>query len=118
LLNANLAFNGNPPMYRVAVSRGYYAMYHCLRATAFFYHKGDDHEQHTVLQSKLPRDLPNRDDWANSLKSARLERNRADYDPYPRTDGRFKQSADYIINDAEILLDVARKYLRRKGCKQ
>lgn len=45
-------------LYRTVVSRAYYAMYHSLRAATFVAYGGDDHEQHTVLPSKLPTDFP------------------------------------------------------------
>src|SRR5690606_20302541 len=77
-----VAISDNPySLWRTVVSRAYYASYHALRAVVFVHHGGDDHEQHTVLPTKLPKDFPNFRDWQNTIKNARFERNRADYDP-------------------------------------
>lgn len=83
---AKAASTGPARSFRSATSRAYYSMYHALRATAFFSHKGDDHEEHSKLPSGIPTDFPNRDYWVNDLKNARYERNRSDYDPYPKND--------------------------------
>jgi uncharacterized protein (UPF0332 family) len=111
---AEAAFRLN--LHRLSVSRAYYSMYHGLRATTFYVFGGDDHEKHADLPSKLPQDFPNRATWENALKSARLERNRADYDPYPKSDDRFKTVAMKITADAHALIPIIRKYLKQKGC--
>lgn len=77
---------------------------------------GDDHEAHMELPKHLPRDFPDRDRWENEIKTARFERNRADYDPYPSTDNAFKKTASSTFATAESFLSVARRYLVRKGC--
>jgi hypothetical protein len=92
-------------------------MYHCFRAVSYYTHGGDDHEEHTVLPSRIPNDFPNRDVWENNLKNARLERNRADYDPYPRQDRRFEVVATDVIQKARLLIPIAVQYLRSKGCR-
>lgn len=102
-------------MNRTTVSRAYYAMYHALRAATFLSHGGDDNEEHTKLPSKLPQDFPDAARWQDELKSARLERNRADYDPYPRQDQQFAQSAQALMLAAEELLKTARRYVRLKS---
>jgi uncharacterized protein (UPF0332 family) len=94
---AKAATRGSKPCYRSAASRAYYSMYHALRATAFFVHEGDDHEEHVKLPSGIPEDFPSRATWENDLKSARLDRNRADYDPYPKNDLMFKSMALDLI---------------------
>lgn len=108
---------GAKPAFRSAISRAYYAMYHCLRAVCYYVYCGDDHEKHSILPSKIPSDFPNRDDWENELKNARFERNRADYDPYPRDDKQFRLAALDVIVKARTLIPVAIKYLRGKGCR-
>jgi uncharacterized protein (UPF0332 family) len=100
---------------RTVVSRAYYAMYHAVRAATFLSYGGDDHEQHTVLPSKLPLDFPDRNLWQNALKNARLERNRADYDPYPRRDEEFENIAEAMLVEAKDLVVLARKYVREKS---
>lgn len=100
---------------RTVVSRAYYAMYHAVRAATFLSYGGDDHEQHTVLPSKLPLDFPDRNVWQNALKNARLERNRADYDPYPRRDDDFQSVAETMLFEAKELVVLARKYVREKS---
>jgi uncharacterized protein (UPF0332 family) len=89
LRNARWALTGAKPRHRVGLARAYYAMYHATRAVVFFCEKGDDHEAHSELPKHLPRDFPDRARWENDIKIARLERNRADYDPYPKSDAAF-----------------------------
>lgn len=103
------------PSFRTAVSRAYYAMYHTIRALSYFTHGGDDHQEHSKLPASIPTDFPSHSRWENELKRARLERNRADYDPYPRNDRRFEDAAEYLTQNARILLPIARRYLRYKG---
>jgi len=114
LRDASAAMLTSPALYRTAVSRSYYSMYHALRAAAYLYHGGDDHEQHTVLPSKIPDDFPDKKNWENTLKNARLERNRADYDPYPRSDRDFAAIAQSLLQSATDLIPIARTYLRSK----
>ncbi len=102
--------------FRSATSRAYYSMYHALRATAFFSHRGDDHEEHVRLPQGIPADFPDRARWENDLKGARLDRNRADYDPYPKNDLMFKTTAFELIRKAQDLWPVVRSYLKKKGC--
>ncbi|MGY3585864.1 uncharacterized protein (UPF0332 family) [Bradyrhizobium sp. USDA 4341] len=66
---------------RIGLARAYYAMYHAARSVVFFVHKGDDHESHQDVPKHLPKDFVDRAHWENEIKTARLERNRADYDP-------------------------------------
>jgi uncharacterized protein (UPF0332 family) len=113
---AAAAVKGRQRDFRSATSRAYYSMYHALRATAFFAHKGDDHEEHSKLPQGIPTDFPDRAQWENDLKGARLERNRADYDPYPKNDLMFKPIALGLIQKAEDLWPVVRSYLKKKGC--
>lgn len=116
LLAAKAAARGRSRSYRSATSRAYYSMYHAFRATAFFIHEGDDHEEHTKLPSGIPDDFPSKATWENDLKGARLDRNRADYDPYPKNDLTFKQMALDLVKKADSLRLVVRTYLRKKGC--
>ena len=58
--DANKLLNSKPPLYRSAVSRYYYSMYHAMRACVFVSHQGDDHEQHSELPKyklSFPSDL-------------------------------------------------------------
>lgn len=73
------------PRYRDAISRYYYSMYHSARAVVYFHNFGDDFQEHSKLPSGLPGDFPDKVDWSSKLKNARLERNRADYEPYPKS---------------------------------
>lgn len=115
LKEAQQASHAKPPAFRTTVSRAYYAMYHSVRAVCFFYHEGDDNEPHTKLPGAIPNDFPDRERWENDLKRARLERNRADYDPYPRKTSSFEVSANETLEHANLLLATARAYLRTKG---
>lgn len=103
-------------LHRATVSRAYYSMYHALRAATFYVFGGDDHEKHSDLPAKLPQDFPNRATWENALKSARLERNRADYDPYPKSDQKFAPVAKGMTAEAQSLFPIIKKYLKQKGC--
>jgi uncharacterized protein (UPF0332 family) len=116
-LAARTASQGRNRSFRSATSRAYYSMYHALRAVAFFVHRGDDHEEHSKLPAGIPGDFPDRANWENDLKNARLERNRADYDPYPKNDLMFRTTATLLIGKAEELLPIVRSYLRNKGCQ-
>lgn len=101
---------------RSAISRFYYAMYHAMRAACFVFHDGDDHEAHSELPLHIPGDFPNADIWKNTLKNARLTRNAADYDPYPKSGKIWQRRAETARTDAEALLVETRNYLRSKGC--
>ena len=117
LRDANLLFRSARPVYRSCVSRYYYAMYHAFRAAALVYHSGDDHQSHTELPRKLPVDLPSVDLWKTKLKEARLSRNRADYEPYPRTLNVWRDAAARLRRDAIESVAATRQYLIAKGCK-
>lgn len=112
---ARAALTRNRPSFRNAISRGYYAMYQTLRGVVFLTNRGDDHEKHSELPGHLPNDFPARAFWENALKSARLERNRADYEPYPRSDAAFKTAAITVCKDSQQLRAVARGYFRARG---
>lgn len=103
--------------YRNVISRAYYAMYQTFRGVVFLVNKGDDHEEHKILPSHLPNDFPAKAIWENRLKTARLERNRADYEPYPRGENAFKSRAIQTLAESQQLRTVARVYLRGKGVK-
>lgn len=115
-LDAQAATKGAHRSFRSATSRAYYAMYHALRATAFFANGGDDYEEHSKLPSGIPRDFPDRHNWENDLKNARYDRNRADYDQYPKNDLIFAPIAAQLIQKANELFPVVRSYLQKKGC--
>jgi uncharacterized protein (UPF0332 family) len=115
LKSAENSLDPTAPSFRTAVSRAYYAMYHTTRALSYYVNGGDDHQEHSKLPANIPKDFPSRSHWENELKRARLERNRADYDPYPKNDRRFENTALDLIQIARDLTLVARRYLRFKG---
>jgi hypothetical protein len=88
-------------------------MYHAMRACAYLYHKGDDHNAHVVLPLKIPGDFPAAH-WQTRLKEAHLARNMADYDPYPMPWGKL---VNKLQQDADDLIKDARTYLKNRGCK-
>jgi uncharacterized protein (UPF0332 family) len=104
-----------PPLYRASVSRGYYAMYHAMRAATFVSHGGDDHQEHKVLPTQAPKDMREPDKWSNKLKDARERRNQADYDPYPKSETAWRVVAETVLPDARALIVEVRSYLRKKG---
>jgi uncharacterized protein (UPF0332 family) len=115
---ANRLMSLTRPLYRSAVSRYYYAMYHSMRACAYICHGGDDYEKHALLPEHIP---PNFDpdptvNWQNRLKDARTVRNSADYDPYPKADSAWKKKAIALKKETDVLLALAQTYLRSKGC--
>jgi uncharacterized protein (UPF0332 family) len=114
---ANVAFRPNVAQFRCAISRYYYAMYHAVRAAVFIYHGGDDFEEHSKLSLHIPADFPNQTKWQAALKDARLLRNRADYDPYPKANRAWESDARHIRNDAIDLLAQVNTYLTVKGCR-
>lgn len=103
------------PLHRATISRAYYAMYHAARAATYISMGGDDHEQHSVLPGKIPADFPDCEVWKNKLKEARLERNRADYDPYPAGDINFSDQASEILKNARLLMKQTTVYLQSKS---
>ncbi|OZI36311.1 hypothetical protein CEG14_14970 [Bordetella genomosp. 1] len=114
LKQAAVAARATQPQYRATVSRAYYAMYHAARAATYLSYGGDDHEKHSDLPVKFPADFPDSEFWRNRLKLARLDRNRADYDPYPNGDLSFKHSAKEWLQDARVLVKKTRAYLGSK----
>lgn len=105
----------SPSMHRAVVSRGYYALYHSARAASYISYGGDDFEQHSKLPTRFPDDFPDVAHWKNALKEARLERNRADYDPYPKGDIDFLVSANKIIAEAKKFITLTQKYIKDKS---
>lgn len=105
-----------PPSHRDCTSRAYYSMYHAARAICFVHHGGDDHEEHRVLPKHIPPDFPDAAAWANKLSEARLLRNQADYDPYPKPDQEFTQISRQQLKNANDFLAMAENYLRARGC--
>jgi len=114
---AERAFSDRRPMYRLAVSRYYYSMYHALRAAAYKHHGGDDHEEHRTLPGKIPDDMPNYALLGNTLKNARERRNAADYEPYPKSNLAWEVDAADLRDSARMVLNEVRTYLRAKGCR-
>ncbi len=105
-----------PPSFRDSVSRSYYSMYHAARTVAYVFHQGDDHEEHMALHKALPGDFRDVDRWRNDLKDARLRRNEADYEPYPKPDSDLVVVAKSQLATATSFLAEAETYLRMKGC--
>src|SRR5260221_8119402 len=114
--HANKLLGARPALYRSAVSRYYYSMYHAMRACVFIFHQGDDHQEHSALPLKIPIDFDPATDWQNKLKNARLARNRADYEAYPKADKSWRKAAFSMKGDADLLIATARQYLKIKGC--
>jgi uncharacterized protein (UPF0332 family) len=117
LTTARRALTYHPVSYRLVVSRSYYAMYHAVRAVVFLGFGGDDHEAHDKLPGQFPPDFNDRAIWEHLLKNARFDRNRADYDPYPKSDAAFRTTAVDTCRTAQDLIQECRRYLRSKGCR-
>jgi hypothetical protein len=91
-------------------------MYHTMRAVVFFVERGDDFEEHSKLPGRTPADFPDAATWQNALKDARLSRNAADYDPYPKSDRSYKKAAEDLSERSVELARASRDYLRSRGC--
>jgi uncharacterized protein (UPF0332 family) len=102
-------------MYRDAISRYYYCLYHVFRAVAFFDGQGDDNQEHRVLPRVIPDDFPQAERWKNDLKRARELRNRADYNAYPKAGSAWRSHCEEMSELADDLVPAARTYLRTKG---
>jgi uncharacterized protein (UPF0332 family) len=114
---ASGAMKLHPNASRLAIGRSYYAMYHAARAVVFFHFGGDDHQEHATLPAHLPPDFPQVAIWQNALRLARLERNRVDYDPYPKSEKAYAATAQTTFGDCAAFLRESRKYLIKKGVK-
>lgn len=114
--NADRMMAVTPPLYRDAISRYYYAMYHAMRSVVFFSERGDDYEQHSALPGRTPSDLDEAERWQNVLKDARERRNAADYDAYPKSASAYRTTAQDLQTVSASFLAVTRDYLRKKGC--
>lgn len=113
---SRILMRASPAPYRDAVSRLYYSMYHGARAVVFFTFGGDDNQDHRVLPGSLPDDFPNASMWSNRLKTARDNRNRADYDPFPKSSRFWQTVAANLADEVDEFIVLARRYLRGKGC--
>jgi uncharacterized protein (UPF0332 family) len=116
LARGRLLLLHNPPLYRDATSRFYYAAYHAFRSVTYFATGGDDHEGHSELPTRLPTDFPRHTLWSNDLKSARELRNAADYNLYPKSWNAWRGHCSQVETIAEGAVAAARSYLRSKGC--
>ena len=114
--DANKLLRSKPPLYRSAISRYYYSMYHAIRACVFVSHGGDDHQEHRELPLYIPRDFPPEPNWQNMLRNARVLRNRADYEPYPKSNKAWRLHAFRLKKNADLLLSTTRTFLQNKGC--
>jgi uncharacterized protein (UPF0332 family) len=105
----------DPPMFRDAISRYYYCLYHAFRAAVYFVIEGDDHQEHKALPGAIPDSFPDVDQWRNALKTARLTRNAADYNAYPKAEGRWRADCAVLSQDVDRALVSIRTYLRQEG---
>lgn len=115
--SAKVASTLKPKQNRLVIARCYYSIYHATRSVVYFRERGDDFEAHSELPKHLPGDFPNRIGWENKIKNARLDRNRADYDPYPVGETGFSSTALSSLTVAKDFLRVTKNYLSAKGCK-
>jgi len=97
---------------KLAISRGYYAMYQSARTVIFHYGRADV-DEHENVPKCLPSTLPNRAHWANRLIEWRKLRNQVDYSPYP--EGNLHALAQQILLEAQAFLDLCVHFLRGRG---
>lgn len=105
----------DPPMFRDAISRYYYCLYHAFRAAVYFHAGGDDHQEHKALPAAIPDAFPDVDQWRNILKTARLTRNAADYNAYPKADSRWRADCAGLSQEVDRALVAIRAFLRQEG---
>jgi len=99
---------------RDVLSRSYYAIYHAARAVVFAVRKSDV-DDHKVLPSHLPKDLPDHDFWEKRLTFWRLTRNAADYDPWAGEEASLEALARQARAEADEFLGVCQGYLHSRG---
>jgi len=114
--NADRMMALEPPLYRDAISRYYYAMYHAMRSVVYFAEGGDDYQAHSNLPGHAPADLADAEQWQNVLKDARERRNAVDYDAYPKSGSAYSKVAYDLQTTSTRFLSVTRAYLRARGC--
>lgn len=107
----------DPPLYRDATSRFYYAAYHAFRALVYHETGGDDHEGHTALPTRIPKSFPQQSLWSNDLKSAREIRNAADYNLFPKSPAAWRNGCLEVKTTAEGAVTSVRSHLRSRGCQ-
>jgi uncharacterized protein (UPF0332 family) len=116
LKSAAMLLKLKPARHRDAISRAYYAMYHAARAVVYLVNQGDDHQEHDQLYKHLPSDFPNADTWKNELKEARLKRNEADYDFFPKSNLSFRSASLSLFAKAKEFHSECENYLQNRGC--
>jgi len=112
----HLVWTLTPPIYRLAVNRFYYALYHATRSLVYYTYGGDDHQEHKVVPIHIPSDFPDSQNWQNNLKDARTLRNEVDYNPYPNTDVNWQSAATTMAGRTDVFVPLVRTYLQTKGC--
>jgi uncharacterized protein (UPF0332 family) len=116
LKSAAMLLKMKPARHRDGISRSYYAMYHAARAVVYLTNQGDDHQEHDQVYKFLPTDFPNVNIWQNELKDARLKRNEADYDFFPKNNLSFRTASLSLFGKAKEFYEEAENYLRQRGC--
>ena len=101
--------------WRSVIGRYYYAMYHSMRGVCFYSFGGDDNQDHARILNYVPDDFPQKALRVNELKDARLRRNEADYDPYPKDATQFRPAAILLGQTANNFVAECRSYLSAKG---
>lgn len=105
----------NRPKWRQIISRCYYAAY-CIARAIRLYKNGlyirdvSDHKKAV----ELPEDFPNKNTYANRLKTLREDRNLADYD-HTSTEADLIFSIEEVFAFLSNLISDAKEYLSREG---
>jgi hypothetical protein len=102
--------------WRTRVSRAYYASYNASRAVRFFVYGqvANDVEDHKRV-GELPNDFPDRDTWSTRLTDMRVDRNTADYDPWPDSRVGLKSRPEVNAQRAREFWRAALLYLKARG---
>jgi uncharacterized protein (UPF0332 family) len=116
LQSAAMLLKMKPARHRDAISRSYYAMYHAARAVVYLDYQGDDHQEHNELHKHIPADFPDMATWQNELKEARLKRNEADYDFFPKANSAFRAASGSLFGKAKEFHERSAEYLGSRGC--
>ncbi len=104
--------------WRLVVSRAYYAAYNASKAVRYLVQGQvagdvDDHKK----VADLPNDFPERVFWTSVLIEMRIDRNIADYEPWPGCLRRLAASPKKAVEYADRFVQTVRSYLKDRGVR-
>ncbi|MGI0013937.1 MAG: hypothetical protein ACREBU_10930 [Nitrososphaera sp.] len=108
--------SGSGRQWRSQVSRCYYAAYNASRSVRWLVHgsvslEPDDHKR----VGDLPSDFPDREIWNSFFTQLRMDRNRADYEPWSNSIRDLEISPSQSLQQTVSFIKSVRRYLISKG---